>query len=126
MSDVFGSLVKQRLLGHSAANADWIIGEGLFTANVNGTGIRNMKEPGTAYNDPVLGNDPQPGHMRDYVQTPSDNGGVHINSGIPNRAFYVTAFNLGGHAWEKAGPIWYLTLSSKLTASARRPSGETA
>lgn len=118
MSDVFGSLVKQRLLGHSAAQADWIIGEGLFTANVNGIGIRSMKEPGTAYNDPVLGKDPQPGHMRDYVQTQSDNGGVHINSGIPNRAFYVTAVNLGGFAWEKAGQIWYVTLKSKLSESA--------
>ena len=118
MSDVFGSLVKQRAKGQTAAEADWIIGEGLFTARVNGTGIRNMKQPGTAYNDPVLGKDPQPGHMRDYVQTQSDNGGVHINSGIPNRAFYVTAFNIGGFAWEKAGQIWYATLYSKLSQSA--------
>jgi Zn-dependent metalloprotease len=118
MSDVFGSLVKQRALSHSAADADWIIGEGLFTANVNGVGIRSMKEPGTAYDDPILGKDPQPGHMRDYVQTQNDNGGVHINSGIPNRAFYVTALNLGGFAWEKAGQIWYATLKDKLSASA--------
>ncbi len=118
MSDVFGSLVKQRLLGQSPTEADWIIGEGLFTANVNGVGIRSMKEPGTAYNDPVVGKDPQPGHMRDYVNTQSDNGGVHINSGIPNRAFYVTAVNLGGYAWEKAGQIWYVTLKSKLSESA--------
>jgi len=117
MSDVFGSLVKQRALGHTAADADWIIGEGLFTSNVAGSGIRSMKQPGTAYNDPVLGKDPQPAHMRDYVQTQSDSGGVHINSGIPNRAFYVTAFNIGGFAWEKAGQIWYLTLSSKLGAT---------
>ena len=118
MSDVFGSLVKQRTKGQTAAEADWIIGEGLFTSRVNGTGIRNMKQPGTAYNDPVLGKDPQPGHMRDYVQTQSDNGGVHINSGIPNRAFYVTAFNIGGFAWEKAGQIWYATLYGKLSQSA--------
>lgn len=117
MSDVFGSLVKQRVLGQTAAEADWIIGEGLFTSRVNGTGIRNMKQPGTAYNDPVLGKDPQPAHMRDFVQTQADNGGVHINSGIPNRAFYVTAFNIGGFAWEKAGHIWYVTLESKLTQS---------
>lgn len=118
MSDVFGSMVKQRSLGHSVTDADWIIGEGLFTPNVNGVGIRSMKEPGTAYNDPVLGKDPQPGHMRDFVQTQSDSGGVHINSGIPNRAFYITAFNLGGFAWEKAGQIWYVTLKSKLSESA--------
>ena len=115
MSDVFGSLVKQYQRQQTAGDADWIIGEGLFTANVNGTGIRNMKAPGTAYDDPVLGKDPQPGHMNDYVKTVEDNGGVHINSGIPNRAFYVTAFELGGFAWEKAGRIWYKTLTDKLS-----------
>jgi Zn-dependent metalloprotease len=115
MSDVFGSLVKQYLRQQTATDADWIIGEGLFTDNVNGTGIRNMKAPGTAYDDPVLGKDPQPAHMDDYVKTIEDNGGVHINSGIPNRAFYVTAVELGGYAWEKAGQIWYKTLTDKLS-----------
>ena len=56
-------------------------------------------------------------HMNDYVNTSSDNGGVHINSGIPNRAFYVVATQLGGKAWEKAGQIWYVTLRDKLTSS---------
>ena len=55
--------------------------------------------------------------MRDYVKTSSDNGGVHINSGIPNRAFYLTAIELGGYAWEKAGRIWYVTLTEKLRES---------
>jgi len=116
-SDVFGSLVKQRVRNQTAAQADWIIGEGLFTANINGVGIRSMKNPGTAYDDPMLGKDPQPGHMNDYVQTTGDNGGVHINSGIPNKAFYNIATTLGGHAWEKAGKIWYVTLKDKLTAN---------
>lgn len=116
-SDVFGSLVKQRVRNQTASEADWIIGEGLFTANVNGTGIRSMSNPGTAYNDPVLGKDPQPGHMNDYVETTADNGGVHINSGIPNRAFYGVARELGGFAWEKAGKIWYVTLRDKLNSS---------
>ena len=119
MSDVFGSLVKQYQSQQIASEADWIIGEGLFTSNVNGVGIRSMKAPGTAYDDPVLGKDPQPAHMRDYVNTISDNGGVHINSGIPNHAFYVTALELGGFAWERAGQIWYVTLKDKLTATSR-------
>jgi Zn-dependent metalloprotease len=117
MSDVFGSLVKQRQLGQTAAQGDWIIGGGLFGPSINGVGIRSMKAPGTAYNDPLLGKDPQPAHMSAYVNTASDNGGVHINSGIPNHAFYVTAINLGGNAWEKAGRIWYETLRSRLTFS---------
>jgi len=116
ISDVFGSLVKQFQRRQSAAEADWIIGEGLFTGNVNGAGIRSMKAPGTAYDDPILGKDPQPAHMRDYVTITDDNGGVHINSGIPNRAFYVTAVELGGFAWEKAGRVWYKALTEKLGA----------
>ena len=117
MSDVFGSLVKQYQRNQTADQADWIIGEGLLTSNVNGVGIRSMKAPGTAYDDPVLGRDPQPAHMRDYVTTVNDNGGVHINSGIPNHAFYITAMQLGGNAWTKAGQIWYVTLKDKLTAT---------
>jgi len=119
MSDVFGSLVKQYQLRQTAGAADWIIGAGLLTANVNGVGIRSMKAPGTAYDDPVLGKDPQPAHMRDYVTTISDNGGVHINSGIPNHAFYVTALELGGFAWEKAGQIWYVTLKDRMTTNSK-------
>jgi len=117
MSDVFGSLVKQYSLSQSANEADWLIGAGLLAAGVNGIALRSMKAPGTAYDDPVLGKDPQPGHMKDYVNTSSDNGGVHINSGIPNHAFYVTAMQLGGKAWEKVGQIWYVTLRDKLTSS---------
>ena len=52
--------------------------------------------------------------MKDYVNTTSDNGGVHINSGIPNHAFYLTAMEIGGYAWEKAGRIWYITLRERL------------
>ncbi len=102
-SDVFGILTKQRSLGLTADQSDWIIGAGLFTPNVNGVGIRSMAAPGTAYDDPVLGQDPQPAHMSNYVNTFEDDGGVHINSGIPNHAFYVIAKEIGGFAWEKAG-----------------------
>lgn len=113
ISDIFGSLAKQKSLNQSASEADWIIGEGLFTANVNGSGIRSLKAPGTAYDDPVVGKDPQPAHINDYCNVAYDNGGVHINSGIPNHAFYITALELGGFAWEKAGMIWYKALCDK-------------
>jgi Zn-dependent metalloprotease len=117
-SDVFGSLVKQRLRRQTAARADWLIGGGLFTAEVQGVALRSMKAPGTAYDDPRLGKDPQPAHMRDYVDTPDDNGGVHINSGIPNHAFYLVARTLGGAAWKRAGMIWYVTLRDRLRSTA--------
>jgi Zn-dependent metalloprotease len=116
LSDIFGSLVKQRHSGQTASEADWLIGEGLFTSNVKGSGLRSMKEPGTAYDDPVLGKDPQPAHMRDYVHTTEDDGGIHINSGIPNHAFFLAATSMGGYAWEKAGKIWYLSSRDRFSA----------
>jgi Zn-dependent metalloprotease len=114
MSDVFGSLVKQRSLGQTAEGADWLIGADTLHPSL-GTALRSMKDPGTANQF-----DSQPGHMRDYVDLPdnndprNDNGGVHINSGIPNKAFHLAATALGGHAWEKAGPIWYAALTGSL------------
>ncbi|MFJ4622982.1 M4 family metallopeptidase [Streptomyces sp. NPDC088812] len=111
MSDVFGSLIKQYTLGQTAGEADWLIGAGLLAPNVTGQALRSMKAPGTAYDDDVLGKDPQPATMDDYVRTGRDNGGVHINSGIPNHAFYLAATALGGFAWEKAGQVWYDVLT---------------
>jgi Zn-dependent metalloprotease len=113
LADVFGSLVKQYKRKQSAREADWIIGEGLLKPGINGDGIRSMKAPGEAYDDPRLGGkDPQPAHMDDYDRTFEDNGGVHINSGITNHAFYLAADALGGFAWERAGLIWYETMLS--------------
>jgi len=116
LSDVFGSLVKQYFLQQTASQADWLIGQGLFTTHVNGIALTSMKAPGTAFDDPLLGKDPQPAHMRDYVKTEADNGGIHVNSGIPNHAFYLIALEMNGYAWEKAGRIWYVTLKNMLKA----------
>lgn len=119
VSDVFGSLIKQYTLGQTAAEADWLVGAGLLAPRVTGTALRSMKAPGTAYDDDVLGKDPQPATMAGYVKTGRDNGGVHINSGIPNHAFYLLATALGGHAWERAGQIWYDVLTGgELSAQA--------
>ena len=110
MSDVFGTLVKQWKAKETVEEADWLIGEGLFTKKVKGKALRSMAAPGTAYDDPNLGKDPQPADMKHYVKTTEDEGGVHINSGIPNHAFYLLAMELGGYAWERAGKIWYIAL----------------
>ena len=112
VSDCFGSMVKQYQLGQDAADADWLIGAGLFLPSVQGVALRSMKDPGTAYDDPHLGRDPQPASMAGYVDTTSDDGGVHINSGIPNRAFYLAATGIGGTSWEGAGAVWYDVLTS--------------
>lgn len=110
-ADVFGALTQQHAAGQNAEDADWLIGAGIFTAEVTGRALRSMIEPGTAYDDDVLGRDPQPAHMDDFVTTDSDNGGVHLNSGIPNRAFALAATNIGGPAWESAGQVWYSVLT---------------
>ena len=112
VSDVFGALVEQYAMGQDAEAATWLIGEGVFTPAVEGRALRSLLEPGTAYDDDVLGRDPQPAHFRDYIDTAEDNGGVHLNSGIPNRAFALAARELGGFAWEHVGRIWYDTLTS--------------
>lgn len=109
-ADVFGALSVQYKLGQSAAEADWLIGGEILGPDIQGEALRSMKAPGLAYDDPILGKDPQPYHMDVFVNTFSDNGGVHINSGIPNHAFYLLAQLLGGNAWEKAGHIWYDTM----------------
>jgi Zn-dependent metalloprotease len=114
-SDVFGSLVKQHSLGQTGEEADWLIGAGMLVPAIGGKALRSMSDPGSAFTG-----DPQPGHMDDYNNLPddddprNDNGGVHINSGIPNRAFYLVATALGGNAWEAPGRIWYQTLTERL------------
>ncbi|MCU1506157.1 MAG: Peptidase thermolysin [Microbacteriaceae bacterium] len=118
ISDVFGALVEQRALRQGAAEASWLIGAGLFTDQVQGVALRSMMAPGTAYDDDVLGKDPQPASMSGYRETTDDNGGVHLNSGIPNHAFYLAAIELGGNAWERAGQIWYDTITGSLPETA--------
>ncbi len=110
VSDVFGSCLKQWLLGQSVAEADWLVGAGLFVPGIRARGLRDMANPGTAYDDPRLGRDPQGASMDAYVETTADNGGVHLNSGIPNRAFHLAAAAIGGRSWEGAGPLWYSAL----------------
>lgn len=111
VSDVFAAITQQRALGQTAAQADWLIGVGLFLPDVKAKALRSMLEPGTAYDDPRLGRDPQVGSMDAYVDTEEDSGGVHINSGIPNRAFALAARALGGNSWERAGQVWYAALT---------------
>jgi thermolysin metallopeptidase-like protein/emfourin len=111
VSDCFGMCVKQRVLGQTVERADWLVGMGIFLPGISARALRDMAHPGTAYDDPTLGKDPQVGDMSDYVDTTDDNGGVHTNSGIPNRAFYLAATAIGGDAWDGAGQIWYSALT---------------
>ncbi|KAG6038334.1 hypothetical protein E4U41_004307 [Claviceps citrina] len=112
VSDVFGIMIKQKAENETADKADWLIGEGCLVPDVKGLALRSMKAPGTAYDDPRFGKDPQVDNMSAYEKSWEDNGGVHIYSGIPNKAFYLAAAAFGGYSWEKAGQIWWKTMTS--------------
>lgn len=116
ISDVFGSLVKQWSMKQTVDEADWLIGPEIFTPGIDADALRSMKAPGQAYDNALFGKDPQPDHMSKFVSLPDtepgDFGGVHINSGIPNKAFYQTAVGIGGFAWEAPGLIWYESLKA--------------
>jgi Zn-dependent metalloprotease len=118
MSDVFGSMTKQYAQNpkQKAKDADWLIGAGLFRNPDGARALRDMAQPGTAYKDnEFIGSDPQPADMDGYAHLPNtdrgDYGGVHINSGIPNRAFFLAATSVGDYSWEPAGKIWYAALT---------------
>ena len=104
---MFGSLVKQWKKKQTAAKADWLIGPDIMgpgttriAADVQGrAGLRERPAP---WHRPAAQAPQEQVHRR-----PEDSGGVHINSGIPNHAFFLVATALGGNAWEKAGRIWY-------------------
>ena len=107
MSDVFGTVIQQAIDGTTADDADWLIGNDIMGPDLFGEALRSMKAPGTAYDNYIFGKDPQPDHMTRYYHGADDNQGVHINSGIPNKVFYLVAMDIGT---DKAALIWYSTL----------------
>lgn len=117
-ADVFGSLVKQWSKRQTVAKADWLIGADIMGPGTSAKSLRTFKAEKAYENDPLLGTDPQPKHLKDKYTGSGDYGGVHINSGIPNHAFYLAATEIGGRAWERAGQIWYKTML-KLNASSK-------
>lgn len=113
-ADCFGIMTRQLALKQTVADCSWLIGPNVLMPRVSGLGLRSMKSPGTAYNDPIIGVDPQPDHVDKYVTIDDDDGGVHVNSGIPNRAFCLACQAVGGYSWETIGLVWYETLLKKL------------
>jgi len=117
-ADVFGALVRQYRKRQTARRADWLIGKEILVPAPTRTALRSMQAPGSAYrDDPDLGDDPQPMHYRDRYRGGADNGGVHINSGIPNHAFYLAATKAGGYAWKAVGRVWYQVMLNLLPTS---------
>lgn len=108
-SDVIGAAVTQFAEKQDAGQADWLIGDEIMGPTLFGESLRSMAAPGTAYDNPLIGQDPQPAHMSNYYTGTADNQGVHINSGIPNRAFYLVATTIGT---PKATRVWYHALQN--------------
>jgi Thermolysin metallopeptidase, alpha-helical domain/Thermolysin metallopeptidase, catalytic domain len=101
LADVFGACVQQWV---KQDQHDWRIGEEILVDGASA--VRHMLHPGTAYDNDVLGRDPQPGHMNQYKKIRADNGGVHINSGIPNRAFALLCEKTGEPSWGRPLAMW--------------------
>src|SRR5262245_31537665 len=115
-ADVFGVLLRHwKNRADPAAQEDWTIGADVIVqTQTTRWAIRNMAKPGDAFwKDPYMGNDLQVGHMRDFYAGPKDSQGVHINSGIPNKAFVLFAKSVGENTWGAAGGIWYALMTSK-------------
>jgi bacillolysin len=111
MSDIFGTLVEY----YANNNPDWEIGEDIYTPNVANDALRSMSDP-TKYGDPDH-------YSKRYTGT-QDNGGVHINSGIINKAAYLLSeggthygVTVAGIGRDKAGKIFYRSLTQYLTAN---------
>jgi Zn-dependent metalloprotease len=124
LADVFGCLTEQYAYTQDVTEASWLIGQLICEGKIKSgsdkpAALRNMLEPGTGYNDPIIGRDPQGADMSHYDPSSDDNGGVHVNSGIPNRAFALACKEVGGFAWEKIGQIWYQVLTTRAKSSTK-------
>jgi Zn-dependent metalloprotease len=117
-ADVVGVLVHQWKHRQTVEQADWYIGADALGPGANIRGVRTLKGERAYKNDPDFGTDPQPKHYRDRYTGSQNRGGIHVNSGIPNHAFYLAAMNVGGYAWEKVGKIWYVAMKSALEPDA--------
>lgn len=110
-SDVCASMVKQWHAKQTVEAADWLLGEDVLAPSV-GKAIRSLKDPGNTHHTWV-----QDDQIKDARQfTPAMD--AHTGSGVANHAFYLAALQLGGHAWETLGAVWYQafdTLRSRAT-----------
>ena len=132
MSDVFGAMVERSVQGESANT--WLIGEQCYTPGTAGDALRYMNNPHLASNSGYTADD-DPDHYAERYTGTSDNGGVHINSGISNYVFYLVAkggthhrsgLTVTGIGADDAAKIWYKALTAYMTASTNFAGARTA
>ena len=102
LADVFGAMVDRE---------DWLIGEDVVKTTIFPSGaLRNMEDPHNGFSSPD--NRWQPAHMDEFAEfdITFDNGGVHINSGIPNRACFLMAEAIGR---DKTEQIYYRLMDAR-------------
>jgi len=109
-SDIFGILISN--LGKGLGSFDWELGERLFAG---GRPLRDLSDP-TRFG--------QPKHMRDYVVTTRDHGGVHTNSGVHNFAAFkvMTATDSSGSfvfTPKECAAIFYITLTQRMSRTSQ-------
>ena len=110
-SDIFGEMVEAR----TAGRPDWLVGTALITELDEP--VRNMKNPAALTFD---GRRPYPTKMSEFIYTQEDEGGVHVNSSIPNRAFYLLAAGLDGAiGLRDAERIFYRALTVHLVQNSQ-------
>lgn len=115
MADVFGYLIEEKAGDHRLGED--VVNTQIFTSGA----LRNLRDPnngGNRFGDRGW----QPAHMDEYVNLANnednDNGGVHVNSGIPNRAFFLFSTSAGiGDA--NAARVYYRALDMYLTRNSQ-------
>ncbi len=118
-ADVFGAMIEFAAYGGAG---NWLIGEDYWTPDIPGDALRDLANPHNSWNFGYTSND-NPDHWSERYQGTDDNGGVHINSGIAAKAFYLLAQggshphggSMTGIGREAAAWVWYVALGWYLT-----------
>ena len=134
MSDVFGAMVELRARGGTITADTWKIGEQAYTPSTAGDALRYMDNPHAKSGGSYTADD-DPDHYAERYTGTADNGGVHINSGIGNKAFYMAAaggthhrsgVTVTGIGTNPAEKIWYRALTVYMTSSTNFSGARTA
>ena len=134
MSDVFGAMVELYARGGTITADTWKIGEQAYTPSISGDALRYMDNPHLAANSGYTSDD-DPDHYAERYTGSADSGGVHINSGIPNKAFYLAAVGgthhrsnvtVTGIGVTNAARIWYRALTTYMTSGTNFSGARTA
>ncbi len=112
LSDVIAVVVDQWSQNQTVSEGTWLVGAEIFNPwmrSLEVRAVRDFANPGFAYDSEILGGrDPQVAHMNMLYTGSRDGGGLHINSGILNLAFFNSAIELGGYIWESGvAHVWW-------------------